>query len=234
MFQKNKKAAPHPIPLLKEEREQKKAAFTLAETLIVLVILGVIAAIVVPALIRNHVENANRTKLKKCMKVYDMFLSKFVIENGLKTNDAIIDLAKEDCSGSAPYFKSVKNLKDENGNETLCRFCTADKVCWNIEDPTKPIISFDENNLDTATPPNSFGFLGHFGRNGELRIDDLAYEKEQENNQDNITLLADAYNFMNNVKTTTPTEELTPIAQCKKEGKTTCEVNGVTYTVKTW
>ena len=49
--------------------------------MIVLVILGVIAAIVVPALIRNHIENANRTKLKKCMTVYDTGMSKFVIEN---------------------------------------------------------------------------------------------------------------------------------------------------------
>ena len=39
--------------------------FTLAETLIVLVILGVIASITIPAVVRNQIEAQNRTKIKK-------------------------------------------------------------------------------------------------------------------------------------------------------------------------
>ena len=48
-----------------------KQGFTLAETLITLTILGVVAAITVPSLINKQIESANRTKVKKAMAVYE-------------------------------------------------------------------------------------------------------------------------------------------------------------------
>ena len=68
---------------------KKKAAFTLAETLIVLVILGVVAAITIPALVRNQMEAQNRTRIKKAMTVYDMLINKIVVENNLKDDVAV-------------------------------------------------------------------------------------------------------------------------------------------------
>ena len=50
---------------------KNEKAFTLAETLIALVILGIIAAVTIPTLIRNHVDNANRAKVKKAMSMYE-------------------------------------------------------------------------------------------------------------------------------------------------------------------
>ena len=47
--------------------KQEKKAFTLAETLITLTILGVVAAITVPSLINKQSESVDRTKLKKAM-----------------------------------------------------------------------------------------------------------------------------------------------------------------------
>ena len=44
----------------------KKAAFTLAEVLITLGIIGVVAAMTMPSLIQNYQEKATVTKLKKC------------------------------------------------------------------------------------------------------------------------------------------------------------------------
>ena len=55
--------------------------FTLAETLITLTILGVVAAITVPSLINKQIESANRTKVKKAMAVYEKALNQ-MIENG--------------------------------------------------------------------------------------------------------------------------------------------------------
>ena len=43
----------------------KNKAFTLAETLIVLVILGIIASITIPAVVRNQIEAQNRTRIRK-------------------------------------------------------------------------------------------------------------------------------------------------------------------------
>ena len=44
-----------------------RSGFTLAETLIALTVLGIVAAITVPQLVRKQAETANRTKLKKAM-----------------------------------------------------------------------------------------------------------------------------------------------------------------------
>ena len=57
----------------------KKEGFTLAETLITLTILGVVAAITVPMLINKQTEAANRTKLKKAMAVYEKALNQMII-----------------------------------------------------------------------------------------------------------------------------------------------------------
>ena len=48
--------------------DKKRAAFTLAETLITLTILGIVAAITVPTLINKYIEATNRTKVKKAME----------------------------------------------------------------------------------------------------------------------------------------------------------------------
>ena len=44
---------------------KSKIAFTLAETMIVLVILGVVAAITIPALVNRHMEAERKTKYRK-------------------------------------------------------------------------------------------------------------------------------------------------------------------------
>ena len=85
------------LPYLKEVRhklqklhivdrgyEEKNAAFTLAETLITLTILGVVAAITVPALINRQMEAANKTKLKKAMAAYEKALNQMIIDNDIK------------------------------------------------------------------------------------------------------------------------------------------------------
>ena len=50
---------------IKGEGATKRAAFTLAETLIVLVILGIVASITIPAIVRRQMEAQNRAKIKK-------------------------------------------------------------------------------------------------------------------------------------------------------------------------
>ena len=104
------------------------SGYTLAETLITLTILGVVAAITLPSLINKQIESANRTKVKKAMAVYEKALNQMIIDNDLKTNDDIIAFGKEKdinnrlCGSTRPYFKSV-----EDGNNN-CRFKTADRV----------------------------------------------------------------------------------------------------------
>ena len=122
---------------------KKKAAFTLAETLITLTILGVVAAITVPMLINKQIGAANRTKLKKAMAVYEKALNQMIIDNDIKSSpiSEIEGFRDEDgCSVSTVYFKKI------NGDG--CRFQTADKVWWDISDIEHPLISLKDEITD--------------------------------------------------------------------------------------
>ena len=175
-----------------------RKAFTLAETMIVLVILGVVAAITVPALVRNQMNAQSRTRLRKAMTVYDMALNKIVVENGIKSNDALINEFNADknngsCAKSRAYFKSVQDGANN------CIFRASDGVWWNIEDITHPIIAFDDDDLDKADEENNkaFHLVGYLDDNGSLRVLDLA--QATGNDEDYLVKL---YNFVNNKKET--------------------------------
>ena len=206
---------------------KKRAAFTLAETLIVLVILGVVAAITVPALVRNQMEAQNRTRLRKAMTVYDMAINKMVVENNFKSNTALTDWGNgNNCVNTKPYFKSVQ---DGNNN---CRFRTSDGIWWDITDITRPKI--DLRNDDFSNPSTIFQMFAHFGKDGELRVDDIQYDIAnvqtdkyiKQSDVDNLTTL---YNFANNKKEDTKSL----FEECKEKGKTSCEIEGVQYILKT-
>ena len=92
---------------------ESKKAFTLAETLITLTILGVVAAITVPMLINKQMESANRTKLKKAMAAYEKALNQMIVDNDVK-GDIASALNKAGCTITSPYFKKI------NGDG--CRF----------------------------------------------------------------------------------------------------------------
>ena len=187
---------------------KKIMGFTLAETMIVLVILGIIASITIPAVIRNQIEAQNRTRIRKAMTVYDMALNKIVVENGIKSNDALyssdpsdkIAFAPQDnCTRSSAYFKINRTLNDDNG--TNCRFCSSDNVCWDISNILKPIIGIGEEGITNENSTNRYRMFAHFGDNGELRVDDLAYEQSHEYlTSTEKEELAATYNFANNVK----------------------------------
>ena len=169
-----------------------KSGFTLAETMIVLVILGIVAAITVPALVRNQIDAQNRTRLRKAMTVYDMALNKMVVENDFKNTTALTDWGNgNNCVNTKPYFK----VAEENANN--CIFRSSDGVWWNIEDITHPIIAFNFDDLDKADEENNkaFHFVGYLDDNGSLRVSDLA--KATGDDQKYLTKL---YNFINNIK----------------------------------
>ena len=195
---------------------KNKKAFTLAETMIVLVVLGIVAAITVPALVRNQMEAQNRTRIRKSMTVYDMVLNKIVVENNLKSNAELIAWAdsdtKNDCANTSAYFKVSRNLQ-VNGVDTNCRFCSSDNVCWDISNILNPNIGIGEN----FSP--SFSFIGHIDNKGILRINDLAYEQSQENNKANIDAVTESYNYISGKKTEQKTvKTIKPYTGCYNSG----------------
>ena len=185
---------------------KKKVAFTLAETMIVLVILGIVAAITIPALVRRHVESSNRTKIRKAMAVYDTAINKMVVENGIKSNDALInefnaDKNNNSCAKSRAYFK----VSQDGAND--CTFRASDGVWWNISDINHPIIAFNEDDLTdeiaSGDTNKAFKLVGYMDGTGILRVGDLGVATD-----DNKTALSKLYNFVNNVKSSDNNEKI--------------------------
>ena len=71
----------------------KKQGFTLAEVMIVLVVLGIVAILTVPSVVKKYFEAQERTKIKKSMAAYDTAINKMVIENDRRSEDALKDWA---------------------------------------------------------------------------------------------------------------------------------------------
>lgn len=97
-----------------------KKAFTLAEVLITLSILGVIAAITIPALVNRNNDIAAQTKIKKAIAAYENVANVYMAEN------QVADLAGLVCADMGDYFKIV------SGADT-CQFTTADGVEWTFD-----------------------------------------------------------------------------------------------------
>ena len=156
----------------------KKQGFTLAEVMIVLVVLGIVAILTVPSVVKKYFEAQERTKIKKSMAAYDTAINKMVIENDLRSEVALKDWAEpNDCANSVEYFKKV----ERNG----CIFKTSDGVYWDIEDITNPIIAMSENALQDAKENGTDGkksfklVTSYDALLGTFRVDDLGFEKKR-------------------------------------------------------
>ena len=176
-------------------RLRENAAFTLAETMVVLVVLGIVASITIPALVRRQADAQNRTRLRKAMTVYD-------------TNN-------DNCVKPKAYFKTVQD--DENNN---CIFRAADGIWWDITDITNPKIAFnkaDLNEADDLNSNNAFNLIGYLDDYGSLRVDDLA--KAEGDNKDYLTKL---YNFINNKSSKDSEENNKSVPECNENITTSC------------
>ena len=92
----------------------KKAAFTLAEVLITLGIIGVVAAMTMPSLIQNYQEKATVTKLKKCYSlVSQAYVSILNDEGGSDTLQAGDDFEMMEKFGK--YLKYQKTCGRNKG-----------------------------------------------------------------------------------------------------------------------
>ena len=159
----------------KRNKYSKIIAFTLAEALIVLSMLGVVAALTIPSLYKRHTETLKRTKLKKAMTVYDSVVRRLKAEHNLNTEAKFDNYVngEENCARTTVYF-----IKTEGEG---CEFKTTDDVWWNISNMKRPVIAFSKTELDTAVASSvdykdSFFFSASFDENGNIRVNDIAYE----------------------------------------------------------
>lgn len=122
-------AAPPP-PVTGRER---KTAFTLAETLITLGIIGVVAALTIPAIIQRHTEKVVEARLKKFYSSVNLAIKLSEIDNGTSKN-WWGDWDTEYSNGSSfdhigwfnryikPYVKVTKTGKIKGSNNNFVIF----------------------------------------------------------------------------------------------------------------
>ncbi len=88
----------------------KKRAFTLAEVLITLGIIGVVAAMTLPTLIQKNNDRVTITKLKKFMSVMNSAITMAINENGpIESWDLVVSNYDEELGGATPEAKEGKD-----------------------------------------------------------------------------------------------------------------------------
>ena len=141
-----------------------KKAFTLAEVLITLSILGVIAALTIPSLVNRNSDVSAIVKLKKAIATYERVTGEYFAESG-KNN--LKDWTGTKCVNIGNYFKIVDSKKLTEYN---CQFITSDGVYWAIspslgtafvyDSEKKPrygvFLWTDDGNVNAKTNENKF------------------------------------------------------------------------------
>lgn len=174
----------HPAPTLQIQVRRlitKKylCAFTLAEVLITLVIIGVISAISVPILNATYQKDLTVTRLKKAYSTISQTTNRAIFDNGpIKTwevgashsqDDMIIFLKKY----ILPYLISINLKKSDTSKENDFYFLNGDKSNWGsldavqfyLNDGTKIISRIaDEDMISVFVDINGNKLPNKFGR----------------------------------------------------------------------
>lgn len=124
---------------------KKHLGFTLAEILITLAIIGIVAALTIPALIQDHRKREAVAKLKKNLAVFNQVFSEAVKENGpmeiwtensAGSGEAAVDFLAnikpylkmdKDCGTDVGCFPDL-NYVELNGNTTISNFNTSTAI----------------------------------------------------------------------------------------------------------
>ncbi len=96
-------------------KDNRFSAFTLAEVLITLGIIGVVAALTMPALIANHRKNVVENRLKHFYSTINQAITLSEVENGDKNTWQPMDTEDFWNNYLKPYIKYLKTENSENG-----------------------------------------------------------------------------------------------------------------------
>ena len=96
---------------------RRKAGFTLIEILLVVVIIGILAAVAVPRL-TGKVESAQRNAAKQGIAVIEGAIDVYEVDNG-KLPESLQNLMTKggEANWQGPYLRKAESLKDPWGTE---------------------------------------------------------------------------------------------------------------------
>ena len=143
----------------------RKNAFSMAEAIMVLVLIGTVVGITIPTFLHNHRESEIRTKIKKSAALYESVFKRLAVDNNCLSDSCMNRIT---CENRRRVFAVIEIEEDDNS----CIFRTSDNVWWNMTDITNPVVATQRNklgNLDDADA--AYMFSGHV-ESGVLRIND--------------------------------------------------------------
>ena len=174
----------------------KNKAFTVAETMIVLVIMGTLFTIIIPSTLNHHRENINRVKIKKSMAFYEVVFKKLVVDNAIMTDSGFSKKLQPSSDKCGKIKKQFKIIETDTGNS--CIFRSAEDVWWNITDFKSPLVAIKKENLSSDND-NRYQFSGHI-INGVLRINDMGYLSSKPAFSSEKNAVQKTYNYINKKK----------------------------------
>lgn len=121
------------------------SAFTLAEVLITLGIIGIVAAMTIPTLVSNYQKKQYVTQLKKFYSIFNQALLEIAVEGGCpdNLNCAFLDSSVSQFDTVAAKFKVAKNCKSSgNLGEGVC---FTNKMTYVYDDPGYGKSYFDDS-----------------------------------------------------------------------------------------
>ena len=120
---------------MKIKNMRKRFGFTLAEVLITVGVIGVVAAITIPTLMQNYQDNANKVAYRKSFSVLSQATKMIAYENGgtlqgvFNSNDEARD----------KYGEQIKHIKTCNANDALGQGLNG---CWHLDTNFMDLINY--------------------------------------------------------------------------------------------
>ena len=144
--------------MISSKTQRKHRGFTLAEALITLVIIGVIAALTIPAILVNTEQHEYKSALKKALSALNQVIELNIALEGYGPLESTSMQTPEIEDSFFEMFRNRMNVISTSkaydwGNTANYAFFTADGMRY--EFPTKPAMkggTFSEYNSKCATP----------------------------------------------------------------------------------
>ena len=135
----------------------KKLGFTLAEVLVTLVIVGIIAAITVPSIMTNIKNHEHKSAYKKALSVLNQAITtEYMLEGNTTQNLTVLEIMKKRAnvikSGTGLWPGDSNNLN--SAKELAHTFMTSDGFIYTVSDYATPAYDCDGNPI--VTSPTSF------------------------------------------------------------------------------
>lgn len=121
--------------------------FTLAEVLITLGIIGVVAAMTIPTLITNYQKHSYYTQFMKARSVIENALRLYANDHDCPTNEPLCNPEKDAVEEFSRYFKGATLITDSNAKD-ICKGYDKLPIAWDYKSKEREKSSSDNCELD--------------------------------------------------------------------------------------